>query len=139
MKHYLLLLLTALLLAAHQLPAALAESAAGEAEDSRTPGLKAGSEPGRPWCKNMMQGSCIPEMRGRCGKRRGDWYGASQPVTSQGEARKILTDHFAGQGHAISEIAEGKWGFRTETIDKDGKVIDRVMIDKRFGRIRSIY
>lgn len=137
MKHYLPLLLTVLLLAAHPLAAAQAESAAAEAENCRAPGMKVDGDTGQPWCKNM-QGSCGPEMRGRCGKRRGDWYGASQPVASAGEARKILTDHFATQGFTVSEIAEGRWGFRTEIVGKDGKVVDRVMIDKRSGRIRSI-
>lgn len=138
MKRYLLLLLTVLLLAAHPFAAARAEGGAGEAGDCRTPGMKMDCNLGQAWCKDM-KGSCSPEMRGRCGKRRGDWYGASQPVASAGEARKILQDYFAGQGYAISEIVEGKWGFRTEIIGKDGKVVDRILIDRRFGRIRSIY
>ena len=77
-------------------------------------------------------------MRGRCGKRRGDWYGASQPVVSAVEARALLQNYFTGQEYSVSGVTEKKWGFRAEIFDKDGKMIDRVMIDKRSGRIRSL-
>lgn len=40
--------------------------------------------------------------------------------------------------YAVSEIMEKKWGFRANILDKNGSVIDRVMIDKRTGRIRSL-
>ena len=92
---------------------------------------------GPEWCKKG-NGSCIPEMRGRCGKRRGDWYGARQPVANAAEARKLLANYFNAQGYAVSEMTEKKWGFRAVIIDKDGKTVDLVMIDKRSGRIRSL-
>ena len=78
-------------------------------------------------------------MRGRCGKRRGDWYGASQPVTSAAEAERLLGNFFAGQEYSVSAVTEKKWGFTADIRDKDKKVIDQVMIDKRSGRIRSLY
>ena len=89
------------------------------------------------WCK-MGEGSCSPEMRGRCGKRRGDWYGARQPVANAAEAQKLLSDYYNGHGNTVSEMSEQKWGFRAVIVDKDGKTIDLVMIDKRSGRIRSL-
>ena len=89
------------------------------------------------WCK-MGEGSCSPEMRGRCGKRRGDWYGARQPVATAAEAQKLLSDYYNGHGNTVSEMSEQKWGFRAVIVDKDGKTIDLVMIDKRSGRIRSL-
>jgi hypothetical protein len=89
------------------------------------------------WC-NMGNGTCSPEMRGRCGKRRGDWYGARQPVSNAAEAQKLLINYFNVQGYTVSEMSEHKWGFRAVIVDKDGKTVDLVMIDKRSGRIRSI-
>jgi hypothetical protein len=92
---------------------------------------------GPEWCK-MDEGSCSPEMRGRCGKRRGDWYGARQPVANAAEAQKLLINYFNGQGYTVSEMSEQKWGFRAVIVDKDGRTVDLVMIDKRSGRIRSL-
>ena len=88
--------------------------------------------------RKMDKVTCSPEMRGRCGKRRGDWYGARQPVVDATEARKLLINYFNGQGYTISEMSEQKWGFRAVIVDRDGKTIDLVMIDKRSGRIRSL-
>lgn len=136
MMRYLPLLLAFSILTAQ--PAAAAQGGAGEAGNGQTPGTKMDCGPDQAWCKSMKDFRS-PGMGGRCGKRRGDWYGASQPVASAEEARKVLSDHFVRQGYRLSEIVEGKWGFTAEIIDKDGRVIDRVMIDKRFGRIRSVY
>jgi hypothetical protein len=134
MKQYLPLLLTILLLAAHPVDAARAEKGVGdEADNSRKI-----DGPDHGWRKNM-KGSCSQEMRGRCGKRRGDWYGAGRPVASAVEARKLLMDYFSGQGYTVSETSEGTGGFRAEITGTDGKLIDRVMIDQRSGRSRSIY
>ena len=132
MKHYLPLLLALLLFHAQASPAR-AEGCAGEGANCGEAGGKMDCSAGR------MKGSCSREMMGRCGKLRGDWYGAGRPVASAEEARKLLVDYFAGQGYGVSEPTEGKWGFLADITGKDGKVIDRVMIDKRFGRIRSIY
>lgn len=87
---------------------------------------------------NGEKGTCTPEMRGRCGKRRGDWYGARQPVATATDARVLLQNYYAGQGYTVSEVSEKKWGFRATVFDSNGMVIDRVMIDKRSGRIRSL-
>ncbi|MDD2540582.1 MAG: hypothetical protein PHH28_06000 [Desulfuromonadaceae bacterium] len=93
---------------------------------------------GPTWCnKESRPYKC--GMRGRCGKRRGDWYGARQPVSNATEARNLIQNYFAGQGYTTSGVTERRWGFWAEIIDKDGKIVDRVMIDKRSGRIRSLY
>ena len=133
MKHYLPFLLGALLMAAQ--PATPVRADGGKSVSTH-PGKK-DCDAGPAWCKSG-EGSCKPEMRGRCGKRRGDWYGASQPVKSAEEARTLLLLYFTGQEYTISEITEKKWGFKAEIFGKDGSVIDRVMIDKRSGRIRSL-
>lgn len=108
-----------------------------EAKQCRSHGGKTDSDTGPDWCKNEG-GTCSPEMRGRCGKRRGDWYGARQPVATAAEARTLLQNYFAGRDYTVSDLSEKKWGFRGDIVDKSGKIIDRVMIDKRSGRIRSL-
>lgn len=133
----LLPLLLCMLLAAGSAVASPSELQAGEDKNCRMHNGKAGCEPGPGWCKSG-EGACSPEMRGRCGKRRGDWYGASQPVSTAAEARGLLQSYFAGQEYTVSEVSEKRWGFRAEIRDRNGKVVDRVMIDKRSGRIRSI-
>ena len=39
----------------------------------------------------------------------------------------------------IGRITERRWFFRAEILDKKDALVDVVIIDKRTGRIRSIY
>lgn len=138
MKQYLSLLLCMLLLAAGSVRAELTGDRADNAENCRNRGGKLGRGADPAWSTGGGR-TCRPEMRGRCGKRRGDWYGARQPVAGATEARGLLQNYFAGQEYTVSDVIEKKWGFRAEILDKNGTVVDRVMIDKRTGRIRSLY
>lgn len=137
MKHKVSLLLCMMLLAAVSVDAAQPESPAETTETCRKPGRNkdCSSTPG--W-GNGEKETCSPEMRGRCGKRRGDWYGARQPVTTATEAQTLLQNYYAGQGYTVSAVSEKKWGFKADILDRNGVVADRVMIDKRSGRIRSL-
>jgi len=90
-------------------------------------------------CQTSGNGQCNLEKRGWCGKRKGDWYGARRPVTSIDDARDQLAKYFSGQQVVVAEVAEKKWRFEADLLDSCGKVVDRVMIDKRSGRVRSIY
>ena len=136
MRYYLPILLVSLLFSA-SVNAEQPGGHPGEAKNCRTHDGKRDCDAGPDWCKNK-DGSCTPEMRGRCGKRRGDWYGASQSVANAAEARSLLLNYFSGLEYTISEVSEKKWGFRAEVFDRNGKVIDMIMIDKRSGRIRSL-
>ena len=138
MKLFLPLMLCLLLMAAQPGGAAQSVGNAVEVKSGRTHSGKMDCDTGPAWCKGEGV-SCTPEMRGRCGKRRGDWYGARQPVATAAEARELLRSYFAGREYTLSEVSEKKWGFRADILDRNGSVIDRVMIDKRFGRIRSLY
>jgi len=138
MKLLLPLLLCLLLLEAGSAVAAQAGENTGEVKSRRTYSNKMDCDTGPLWCKSEGA-TCRAEMRGRCGKRRGDWYGARQPVVTAAEARGLLLNYFSGEGYTVSDVSEKRWGFRAEILDKDGKVVDRVMIDKRSGRIRSLY
>lgn len=137
MKMYYPLLLSVFLLTVQPAFAVRSEGGVAQEKNCATQGKKMDCEGGARWCNNEKS-SCSPEMRGRCGKRRGDWYGASQPVPSAEDARKLLVNYFADREYTVSGMTEKKWGFRADILDRNGVVIDRVMIDKRSGRIRSL-
>ncbi len=137
MKSYLPSLLCLMLLTPGFAHADHVRGHAGDGENCRSHGGKMDCDAGPSWCKGEG-GICSPEMRGRCGKRRGDWYGARKPVASATEARALLQNYFSGNEYTFSDVAEKKWGFRADVYDRNGKVVDQVLIDKRSGRIRSL-
>jgi hypothetical protein len=55
------------------------------------------------------------------------------------DARKHLEKYFEGQDVVIGTIAEQGMFFKADVKDRQGKLIDQVIIHKRSGRIRSIY
>lgn len=91
------------------------------------------------YCEKPADRQCNIEKRGWCGKRKGDCYGASRAVTSVADAREQLLKYFSGQKLSVAAVAEKRWRFEADVLDSRGKVVDRVMIDKRSGRVRSIY
>lgn len=66
-------------------------------------------------------------------------YGEKHPVSTVDEARKQLNDFYEGKGYKVFSIVEKELYFEAEVRDKNGNVVDRVVIDKRTGRIRSIF
>ena len=88
-------------------------------------------------CCKTQNGECNLQQRGRCGKRPGDCYGMRTPVHSAVEAKKRLNEYYAGRNQTVSAIVEKKWHYEAELMTPEGTVVDRVMIDKRSGRIRS--
>ena len=66
-------------------------------------------------------------------------YGEKRPVTTIEEARKALTEYFAKKDVKIGEIREQELFFEAEIRDKSNNLVDKVIIDKRTGRIRSTY
>jgi len=66
-------------------------------------------------------------------------YGEKRPVTTIEEARKALTEYFAKKDVKIGEIKEKKLFFEAEIRDKNNNLVDKVIVDKRTGRIRSTY
>lgn len=66
-------------------------------------------------------------------------YGEKQEIATAGDARKVLKKHFAGKDVIIGEVVERERYFEAEVMDKKKTVIDKVIVDKRTGRVRSIY
>ena len=66
-------------------------------------------------------------------------YGEKRPVTTIEEARKALTEYFAKKDVKVGEIREQELFFEAEIRDKNNTLVDKVIVDKRTGRIRSTY
>ena len=66
-------------------------------------------------------------------------YGEKEAVSTAEEALKTLKKHFAKKDIVIGEIIEKELYFEAEIRDRNNTVIDKVIVDKRTGRIRSIY
>lgn len=73
------------------------------------------------------------------GGSQGGTYGEKQQVTTKKEARRLLRDFFSKKGVTIGDIREKQYYFEADILDSKGKVVDKVIVDKRTGRIRSIY
>lgn len=67
-------------------------------------------------------------------------YGERKAIRSAAEAKRALSEYFSSvPGAKITIIKEKKWFFKAEIRDRKETLIDIVIIDKRSGRIRSIY
>jgi hypothetical protein len=66
-------------------------------------------------------------------------YGEKKPVTTEKEARAALEEYYTGKEIEVGEITEKELYFEAEILDAKGKITDKVIIDKRTGRVRSIY
>ena len=66
-------------------------------------------------------------------------YGEKKAVRSAPEARRIIREYFGGKDVRIGEIREREWHYEAEIRDRHNKLVDRVIVDKRTGRIRSVY
>ncbi len=75
------------------------------------------------------------------GRRGGGPYGARVTVPTADEARQVIEAYFAGQGQKVTvgPMQERGRFFVADVLDKDRLPIDRVIVDKRTGRIRSVY
>lgn len=66
-------------------------------------------------------------------------FGEKKGVATAEDARKALIKYFAHKDVEIGDIAEKELYFEAEIRDRKNTVIDKVIVDKRTGRIRSIY
>ncbi len=66
-------------------------------------------------------------------------YGEKRPVRTVEEARKILADRFGGRDVRVGAVKEKELFFEARILDRRGRLLDLVIVDKRTGRVRSIY
>lgn len=88
-------------------------------------------------CCQGWQGSEISYNR-YCANPRWGWYGSRKSVGSAAEARRDLSEFYAGSDMQIGKIKERSAYFEAEILDRDNTLADRVIIHKQSGRIRSI-
>jgi hypothetical protein len=72
----------------------------------------------------------------------GPWrggYGERRAVRSRGEAQRMLNDYYLRRSMRIGPLRENQFYFEADILDRNNRLMDRVIIDKRSGRIRSIY
>lgn len=68
------------------------------------------------------------------------WYGERKSVRTPEEAKKVVLRYFSSSGTVkVSNLKEREWFFEADVRDRKGALIDRVIVDKRTGRIRSVY
>lgn len=79
-----------------------------------------------------------PPFGDYCRRRHADHYGARQPIQTPNEARERLSLFFSVPLTQISLRKELRMGYIADIINPDGSLSDRVFIDMRSGRIRSI-
>ncbi|ACD96639.1 hypothetical protein [Trichlorobacter lovleyi] len=72
-----------------------------------------------------------------CLRRHADHYGARQPLQTADEAKERLRIFFNVPAAQISLHREIRMGYIADITNADGSLLDRVIIDKRTGRIRS--
>lgn len=66
-------------------------------------------------------------------------YGEKKEVATIEEALKAIKKYFTKKDMAIGEVIEKELYYEAEIKDLKNTVIDKVIVDKRTGRIRSIY
>lgn len=68
-------------------------------------------------------------------------YGARKAVRSADEAKKLVEDYFSSIGKTVSigRIEEEQIFYYVEILGPGGVLLDKAVIDKRTGRIRSVY
>lgn len=73
------------------------------------------------------------------GGSRTSTYGEKRAVTSAREAEQIIREYFSKRKVKIGEVREREVYYEAEIRDGSNELIDKVIVDKRTGRIRSIY
>jgi hypothetical protein len=69
----------------------------------------------------------------------GRGYGQRKAVSNSQEARRLLKDHYSRRDVKIGDVRERELFFEADMRDRRGILVDKVIIDKRTGRIRSMY
>ena len=84
--------------------------------------------------RGMPYGQFCPGPRSRP-------YGAPKAVGTANEARQVIESYYMGCGQHLrcGKVEEKTGYFEADMLDHEGAVVDKVIVDKRTGRIRSIY
>ncbi len=85
--------------------------------------------------RNGMYGQFCP------GSRRGGPYGARNPVATVEEAAQAIEKclSIGNQGLHAGRTLDNRGYFEVEVVDRNGAMVDRLVVVKQSGRVRSIY
>lgn len=89
-----------------------------------------------PECESNQE--CRP-YGGYCRNRKQGWYGGRHEVRGVDEASALLREYFASSRVKVGSLKERETYFEAEIVNPRGITVDRVIVDKRTGRIRSIF
>ena len=88
----------------------------------------------------LDEGNKCPFIYGHYRQGEGwGWYGAKRTVKTPVEAKEIIERIVQTKDVRVLRITNKTYFFVGELIDKNGNIVDRLLIDKRTGRIRSMY
>jgi hypothetical protein len=92
----------------------------------------------QPMGRGMHQGAPYGHY---CPGLRWGPYGTRKPVRTVAEARQVMELYLSGNAEGVhaGKIEEKDSYFEAEILGRDEKPIDRAIVDKRTGRIRTIY
>jgi hypothetical protein len=68
-----------------------------------------------------------------------NWYGQRRAVPNAYEAGRIMGQYYQGREVRIGPVVERDIFYQADVRDSRGVLIDKVIIDKRTGRMRSTY
>lgn len=86
-----------------------------------------------------LDDGCCGPFGGYCKGSDWGWYGAGRTVITASDAKKLLQEYYVEDNLRIGKIIGKEGFFEAEIKDRNDTVIDIVIVDKRTGRIRSIY
>ena len=96
-----------------------------------------------PWGGGYRQGGqgqacCPPPYGAYCPKRHSDQYGRRQPVQDRQDGLARLSTFFGVPTTAVRISEELRFWYLADILAPNGTIMERVLLDKRTGRIRSI-
>lgn len=93
----------------------------------------------RPWLVAQAYADSIRDEQSPYGGSGGGTYGEKRGVATKEEAEQVLRGYFEKKQVRIGKITEKELYFEAEILDSRNTVIDKVIVNKRTGRIRSIF
>jgi len=83
--------------------------------------------------------NCCSPFGSYCKGSEWGWYGARKIVRTADEAEKIIKSFFLPEKVSVANLREKTAFFEAEVRGSNNTVIDMVIVDKKSGRLRSIY
>ena len=76
---------------------------------------------------------------GYCRGPKWGWYGAGRHVRTEKEVKDLVSDFLDETDLTVGEIRDEETYFEVDIMNKEGEVVDLIIVDKRSCRMRSAY